>query len=447
MTSLLDAATNNANRAQQEQTDAQTALANAQTDLANAQKQRDAAAVQIAKLNGDIAATRVELANAAMPADAEAAAQTLATQLVELWDDQASSVALQTQIATLQGQIDADVEMLGAATARLAGATTAKDSATKTDKEHTAWHDAAGAPPLDGVVAAATAVVGSQLYTHARARAQGAGSGFHPDMLDHVKKRRQNALDRIALAQSTLDGLEADLDDWQAEHGGDAGALAPLQSAYTKAEARFRDAVKLSLSRLDRAQGLLAMIVGQPALSTADKNAMLDNGIVGAATPDPRKHQEDQAAEQLAVDQAQANVDRKQRRSDLGLADLPQLANAEQDLTDAQNALNALDPFSNSNQQALAAWSHTVPDLSWQLLAAFLEADDILTALQALDLGALENAMAQADTALGNALDPADKTAGKGRALATQVTLQSKTVEVARGNQSATVLSALRGDG
>lgn len=331
MTTLLEAATNTFDRATQEQTDAQTVLKGAQNDLTTAQQLRDAAAATIAGLNTQIAATRVALANAAMPADAQAATDQLAQQQVALWGQQATSVGLQIAIATLQGQIDADVESLGATNARLADATTAKKAAEATDKEYTDWHKQLGEAPLNGVVAAATALAGSQLYTDAKKRAQGADSGFHPDMLDHVKKRRQNALDRIALAQSTLDGLQDDLDDWAAAHAGDTGALAAPQTAYARAEADFENAVKNSQSRLDRAQGLLAMIDGSAALSVADKTSMLDNAIITAATPDARAHQEAQAATQLAVDQEQAKVDREQRRNDLGLVALPELATADAD--------------------------------------------------------------------------------------------------------------------
>lgn len=448
MTTLLDFATNDLNRVTQDRTTAQTALAAAQAGLGSTQADRDATAAAIVDLQGQIAKKRQEIANAAMPADAEAAAADLEKLLIKLNAQQAHAVDLQVQLDTFQSQIDVQLAALGVATTRSAAVANAFAAAQKADTDQQAWHAALVSAPIQNIGQAATDAQAAALYTTAKTRAE---AGFNADLLKHVRKRESNEQARLAVIRSTLDHMQDDLDAKEKADRGLAGAVAPLQTIYDRAEAAFRVAVMGAQDRFNRAQGLLATIAAAPALPDAEKNHMLDATIVNAAKGNAVTHEEALETARDAFTQANADLERAKAEESAGLTPFMTVANAQTAVGTAQGDLaTAKGNFTQGESDALDAWEATVPDSSWTLLAAFDEADLILNDLESnatpVKLAALETAMKTAASNLADALDLLAKSDRAVALLGWRMKQQSELLDAAARSGSARVLNALRGD-
>ncbi len=449
MTTLLDFATTDLSRVTQDKNASQSALAAAQAGLQTAQADRDATAVKIAGLQKQIAAKRLEIANAAMPADAEAAAADLEKLLIKLNAQQGHAVDVQVQLDTYQTQIDVQLDILGAATTKSVQATTALAAAQKIDAHHAAWHAALGSPPLQSISQAASDALNADLYTTAKTRAE---AGFDASLLTHIRKRETNEQARLAAIESTRDDMQEDLDAKKAADRGIAGEVAPLQTAYDRAQAAFRDAITGAQDRFNRAQGLLASIAAAPVLPDAERNHMLDATIVNPAKGQPVTHQEALETARDASTQAQTDLDRAQTQDNVGLTPFETVATAQTAVGTAQgNLTTATGGYTQADREALDAWEATVPDASWSLLAAFDEADLILKDLKAnvtpAKLQSLETAMNTAASALAAKLDGLARSERAIALLTERVQQQSELLDAAARNGSARVLNALRGDG
>lgn len=449
MTTLLEFATNDMARVNGDKTTAQSAVAAAQAGLAAAQQDRDDTAQKIAKKQDAIAKKRVEIANAAMPADAEAAAADLETLLIDLNDLQAHAVDVQVQIDTYQSQIDVQLDSLGTATSRSVQATSALAVAQKTDADHAAWHAAIGVPPLSTISADANTALGGSTYADAKERAE---DGFDTTLLAHVRTRESKEQARLAQIESTLQDMEDDLDSKIAADRGVAGAVAPLQRTYDRAEAAFRELATGAQDRYNRALGLLSSIANAPPLTIAERNRMTDATIVSTAKGDPVTHEEDLETAQDDLATAQIGLDRGQTQDDVGLTPFDTLANLGTAVTDAQAALGPKQAaFVAADEDALDKWEVTVPDSSWSLLAAFDEAtlilNDLKTNATPAKLTAAETAMNNAASALVTALDTFAQSEHDIARLSARAKQQSELLDAAERNGSARVLNAMRGDG
>jgi hypothetical protein len=449
MTTLLDFATTDLARVNGDKTSAQSAVSAAQTGLAAAQQDRDDNARAIGNKQDDIARKRIEIANAAMPADAAAAAAELETMLIELNDLQAHAVDVQVKIDTFQSQIDVQLDILGNATTRSVQATSALSAAQKIDANHAAWHAAIGVAPLATISAdAATALAGAD-YAAAKARAQ---DGFDATLLAHVRKRESNEQARLALIETTLHDMEDDLDAKIEADRGLAGAVAPLQRTYDRAAADFRALATGAQDRYNRALGLITTIAAAPALTDAERNRMVDATIVNAAKTDPVTHEQALEAAEDDVAKAQIDLDRGQTQTDVGLTPFETLTNLSTAVDTANGELGpAQGAFVEADEDALDKWEVTVPDSSWSLLAAFDEAtlilNDLKTNATPARLAAAENAMTNAGTALVTALDTLAQSEHDIAMLSERAKQQSELLDAAERNGSARVLNAMRGDG
>jgi hypothetical protein len=449
MTTLLDFATTELARVNGDKTSAQSAVAAAQTGIAVTQQKRDDNAKAIGKKQDEIAKKRTEIANAAMPADAAAAAAELETMLIDLNDLQAQAVDLQVQIDTYQSQIDVQLEILGNSTSRSVQATSTLTAAQKTNADHATWHAAIAAAPLSTISADANAALGGSDYAAAKARAE---DGFDATLLAHVRKRESNEQARLALIESTLEDMEDDLDAKIEADRGVAGAVAPLQRAYDRAEAGFRELATGAQDRYNRALGLITTIAAAPALPDAERNKMRDATIVNAAKGAPVTHEEAVETAEDGIVKAQIDLDRAQTQTDVGLTPFDTVANLT---TAAGTAKGALAPaqaaFVAADEDALDKWEVTVPDSSWSLLAAFDEAtlilNDLKTNATPAKLAAAETAMNNAATALVSALDTLAESEHDIALLSERVELQSELLDAAERNGSARILNAMRGDG
>lgn len=449
MTTLLDFATNDLARVTQDRTAAQTAVAGAQTGLAAAQADRDQTAQAILDKQRAITAKRLEIANAAMPADAEAAAAELETLLIDLNDLQAHAVDVQVQIDSYQSEIGVQLGVLGTATTRSTQATAALAAAQKTSADHTAWHAALATAPLATISQDATNALAGADYAAAKARAE---DGFDAALLTHVRARESNEQARLALIESTLEEMEDDLDAKLAADRGLAGAVAPLQRAYNRAEAAFREAVTGAQDRYNRALGLLTSVAAAPKLTDAERARMLDATIVGNAKGDPVTHEEALETAQDALTEAQIGLDRGTTEDSVGLTPFETLADLSQAVQDAQTALaGAQGDFTADEEDALDKWEVTVPDASWSLLSAFDEAtlilNDLKTNATPAKLANLENAMTGAAGNLAGALETLAESEHGIALLQERVDRQTELLAAAARNGSARVLNALRGDG
>ena len=446
MSTLLDFATTALGSAKQDATSAQSTIAATQQAIASNQTQRDANANAIARAQQDVTTARAALANAAMPADATAAAAQLQTALAELNTAQGQAVDLQAQLDELNGGLAVQIAALGAATTELNAAQTSYATAQQGDQAHQTWH-AAITGALSSISGAAGDTESGTLFADAK---QNAEAGFDPTLLAYVRLRESNEQNRQQAIQSTLDDMQDDVDAKMKADGGLAGAVAPLQTVYDRAEAAFRDAVTGAQDRFNRALGLLATVANGPQLTDAEQTAMTDATTVNAAKG-AVANEEAVETTQDALTAAQAAVDRAQAQTDAGWDPPPDLTTPAADLatatTDAQDAQAA---FTQANQQALAAWVATVSGARWSLLAAFDEAklilDDLIANATASQLGALEWAMTNAAGTLVTALTAQSESVRAIAALQERVDLQAAALDAAERNGSAQVLNALSGN-
>jgi len=444
MTTLLEFATNDLARVTQDKTASGSAVAAAQSTLQVRQADRDDNAAAIAGLQSDIAKKRLEIAAAAMPADAEVAAGELELLLVKLNAAQAKAVDLQVELDTVQSQIDVQLDSLGAATTRSVGVTVAFAAAQKAAADHQTWQAASLATPVKDVSQTAIGTIGGTLYTDAKTRAE---AGFDASLLTHVRKREAREQARLAAIEARRDDAQDDLDDKQAADRGIAGEAAPLRTAYDRAEAAFREAVTAGQDRLNRALGLLASVAATPALPDAEKNHMLDATLVNAAKAQVTNAEVDEKArDDLAT--AQAKLERGQTEVSVGLTPFDTIVNLTKGVTDANTAIAALVAFDESK---LDAWEVTVPDSSWSLLAAFDEADLILNDLKTNSTPAKLNTLSTAMTTTANALAAKLEVLAQSdhdiAQLEERMKLDTELLDAAARNGSARVLNALRGDG
>ena len=437
---LLDVANQRLTAAMNDRTTATAALAAAQTDLPAKQKQQTAAAAAAADLAAQEAAVRAQLAQV----QTQAAGEALLVQLEQLT---MSSRAAQITVlaagdAVFAAQQVADEARMRAqdADAELTAATAAQAAAERDDAARAVWKTTA---KNSTVPADATAALAATPYKNAKA----ALVDFVPDplqtrALDRAKAERQ----RVDLLATRANDAQVALGTQLAANGGGAGAIEAKRVVFTQRAAALREFSASAQERLSRALSLLTVVLNAPKPDAADATAIqtaVDNAKSGTDAFDAEAQRDTAAA---ALRDAQVALEAKQLAK---LAD-PKVDTSTEDkaVADATGALQQKQTaYSQALRDKVDKAEATVTDDVWRVVAAFEEADSILTELKAENPGKRADDADAAEQDLVKAIDDEAAAAGTVSQLSQRARSDADAAAVAARSAPDHVFSALRGDG
>jgi hypothetical protein len=396
-------------RAKQRKSDAATALVKAGGDLATAK-------AALAAKDAEAATLRQQLGRIAAPPDGDALLADLRKAIVALRMLQGALLDAQETVATLTAEIArADGDIAQASSRRALADALAREAQGKADQLD-AWKGKLADDGLKTLRVDATAEKSTDRYKKAAAKKQ-----VVPTKLVDLAKQRATLLwGRGDDDRDLASAIDAKLAAARAVVAGPAAGTKAARAAYEQAETALRDYVLHGVERLARARQVLEDIAQGPDVTDAEKQALDDLEVAGAAAADAEKARNekrgavDDATQALAL----ATVEALAKDPDEDPAADAGVQQAQKDLTDAQKELaTAQDDFAKTEdadhltqRQKLAAWQAALPDSAWKMVAAFLQVDRWLDDLAALDpatliadLDAAEKALVTAQTAEGTA--------------------------------------------
>ena len=425
-------------------TAAKTNLKTAQTTLG--QKTQDLGAAL--KVIADI---RAQLALISTTDDGTALLTQLNAAIIDARAKQAAALAAEDAVAAATSEAAKASAVLGDIGARLAGANAALAQITTDEAARQVLRTAGGSPPLSTLKANATAALSAAPFTTADAR-------LNTDLPVKLRGRADAGFDR----EATLVIKRQDVDNAaEAAIGNKLSAVEKQQRKLADAQARLSDYVLNARQRFDQAIVLLTRVAdpSQGSLTSDEiKSIQSENpdGTPNAALKTARETVADAAKD---VDAAQKTLDDDKAKVDIAIlnalaADIdadPELdagviaaraaaAASTTNLTNKQNAYAAATPAT------LRAWEAAVPDATFQLLADFHTANQLLTKLSTDDPATLIANLDTAETDLVTALTAADKAARTLNRLREESAKDSSLAEAAANAAPRRTFSALRGD-
>ena len=390
---------------------ARQALSTAQQAQTADQTQKDALAKAYADLGQQIAATRKALADAPLPADAEALLVTLRSLLVQQRQKRSQLLVADEALDRAAKGLDAAGVSLDRASTGLAAAETGLQEAEERDARLQQWSAALSAPPLSTLKADAAAALAGSAFTGAKARVEG---DIPAKLRARAAARGQEQTDRLGRVETAVTGAEDLLADQGAGGEGLAGAVAKQWVLFRRREEALGSYVLEAKRRYDRALAALLAIPASAPLTQAQRGHIEDAAL--------QADREAAADKEEARDDARAALEAKQAELDAEIlavqaADVDADPNADAavaalktEVTSLQTALNAAEAgFTAPMRATLDEWEASVPDAIWQNLTGFEEAKTTLAALQAQTPAALATDLATAQGALVSALLAGDK--------------------------------------
>lgn len=302
-------------------------------------------------------------------------------------------------------------EVVEAAGGRVAASITAVAQGTADQAAVRTARDALLLPPLDNMVADATALRSSTTFTDARDRLV----ALIPDAL--LTRARQRYSESTSLASEAAEFLATA----QTAENRVLDELAPI-SAVTTTEQAFRTAlaalsgyVTSAAAELAHARAKLEAVAATPDLTPAQVAALDPAGRADAiAAADAEQELADAVAEiailQQALDDAVLNARIDDPDSDPEADADVIAAHAALDAPAPQQALaDARTKYDQAARDVLDAWEVEVPDDLWDALMSFESAGDVLDRLASQpSRDALVTALDTAQDAYADALDDAD---------------------------------------
>jgi hypothetical protein len=411
----------------------------------------DVARAELAVVRAEQDRVRASLAAVATAADAETFEDELRALLVEdaalrveLRGADERLAAARSVVASTAELADAAARELGAAVGRTAWAA-----------EHQALGEAARAalvqPPLDGIVAAATALQAGTAFTAAEDRL----ADLVPDDLrTRAAEREQEALDAVddALAHhETVQGAAEDAA--RAAHPTATDVQLAIRT-FLAAEDALRRYVASAASELEVAEALLARVAAHPDLSAAQA-AALDaaanpDGVTAAGAERDlvaalgALRAAERAVEDAILDAVADDPDQDPETVAAVIAARDDLADAavQQPVTDARAAYDA------AAAGALDTWEVEVPASLWDAAADFHTARRILDRLSsAAARTALVDDLDGAQDDLADSLDLHDRAVRLGLSLGLVEAARRSAVAAATATAADRRLAYLRGDG
>lgn len=427
---------------------ARVELSVAQAALAATRTHRDGLATQQAALAAQVERTRKAMAEAPLPADAEALAAQLRTLLTQFRRRRWQLLEADDALAAAEAMTSRAGAELEAAAARLQAAQTDLAAADQRHQRHQAWAAAVEAPPLSTLPADAGTALAGAAFTQAKARVEG----------DLPAKLRQRAAARgteegarLGRRTATALGAEDELLDQRAAGEGLAGASAKAWAGFCRAEAALQALVLEGKRRYDRALAAVGAVPGSAALTQAQRDHIEDAALQARreAAADAEKDRDEARA---AVEATQAELEAKVLEVRAGDVDAdpaadPAVTALQGELATLQTALDGKEAaFTPAMRDALDEWEASVPDPIWQNQAAFEGAKKVLGEMQTAAPAALVAALGTTQGTLVAALLAEDKGARTRRLLEAAARQAAERLARAREAQPQRFLGALRGD-
>jgi hypothetical protein len=457
---LLDVATEELQKATNEQARVGAELIDAQKDLDTAQAALDDAGVELKQLNEEADAIRRQIAEETVSADGAKLFEDLDAKTTEIRAKQAEIIGLQEDVADARGRLsagrtEAAAAAAGAKASQVAqGAETARKTANAASKAAVTSAPLSGLPAaadVAGAVAAALPTKAARDAAHARLDEGTAVDGDIPKEVFARAEQRWNAqLARLAaVAKQAVDAE----DQWAKEtaKAGLAGTSAKAKLAFERSESALNDYALTGVARRDRALALLAGVKASTKLNAVEKarlhalrdaavtaNAFALEKALDDAQDKLEKKQDEIAAKRLSTLAADPTKDPDTDAAVAALVgDLPALRTA---VTTAQGA------YSGAPKKALDALEAAVPAKSWALFNDYESALVLLADLKAVKPNQLKTDFDAAEEAYAKALRAEQDCARAVLAVGGLAQERADRVDAVSQTRSTRLLQALRGD-
>lgn len=453
-TTLLEVAVADQAAIAAERAAARADLDSAQKTLAAKEADRDARADELAKLEARAAEIRRQLAVTEMPADAQKLVEELEQNIIESRSKHALILDAEAAIESARRTVAVAGAELDRATADLAAATAALETAQAGDRDRRDMIGSLGQPPLKDVKSRASSALGANAQP--RKAAEDRLKNDIPDELrNRALDRRAKARADLALVEDVAEAAEDELAGERNSHGGVAGKASKQALLYARAEARFLDYAAHAQERFERAISLLEGVRDAPPLTTAELARIKDATIVanGKAAVSKEKDRDDKRAD---VEAARADVDKERLKALASDPDKDPDQNAQVQaklaaVTTAEGHLQTAEGnYTDQMEKDLNLWEATVPDRAWRLLADFEEATTLLTVLKNTDpgtaAGGLAKQMTEQEAALVSARNDTSRSELAQRVLAAAGRRHDQRLAVATGLAQVRLFAAMRGD-
>ena len=332
---LLDVATEEAQKAKDEQARVGAELSEAQKDLDEAQKGLDAANDELKTLNEEAAAIRRQIAEETVSADGAKLFEDLDAKTTERRAKEAEIIALQEKLADARSRLTAGWTEAAAAAAGEKASEEAKTAAAARQTANGTAITAVTSAPLSNLpgnsdVTSAGAVKTARDAALAKLDEKTNADGHFPkELFARAEERWKAQLARL----DALDKQAADAEDrlgTEATKAGLAGASAAAKAAFARSEAALNDYALTGVARRERALALLAGVKDAAKLND-EEAARLDELRDAAVT-----------ANSFALEKALHDAQDK-------------LAKKQDDIAAARLAALAKDPTSDPDTDAAVA--------------------------------------------------------------------------------------------
>ena len=260
---LLDVATEEAQKAKDEQARVGAELSEAQKDLDEAQKGLDVANDELKTLNEEAAAIRRQIAEETVSADGAKLFEDLDAKTTERRAKEAEIIALQEKLADARSRLTAGWTEAAAAAAGEKASEEAKTAATARQTANGTAITAVTSAPLSNlpgssdVTSAGAAKTARDAALAKLDEKTNADGHFPEELFARAEERWKAQLARL----DALDKQAADAEDrlgTEATKAGLAGASAAAKAAFARSEAALNDYALTGVARRERALALLA---------------------------------------------------------------------------------------------------------------------------------------------------------------------------------------------
>jgi hypothetical protein len=425
-----------ANAAQSESAAAQTAITAALAAL-------PAASAALAAANAESQRVRAALAAIPTSADAGPLLNQLDTATVAQRDAEAAVLAADLALGPARARLErAALAVRDAETDRVRAQIEA-DAATREAARIAGLVAALGQPPLDTLVADATALLGSATLAAAKTAAE---KDLPAKLLARARDRVTLLRQRMAARGASRDAFAALIAAQVAANGSSTDQLAGPQAAYAAALAALDAYVSRAGQRLGRAQGTLTRLAdpAQKLVLTPAQVARLKDAAQAAARATA-------ADDEQALDQARRDREKAEQARDLERA--KRAAGAPDDLA-AKEAALVVDQGKETAAAAtfaperalLRAWEAAAPDGIWADLAAYDDAKATIDDLSAHPPGPLVTDLEAKEATLVAALVALGKEQAARGVYAAELAARTVAADADAGAADRLAYAALRGD-
>lgn len=465
MTTLLEWYTNKKNTYVALRDDARSDFGVATVNLDAAQADYDDLVADLAEMEQQIKEKRRSLGSALMPSDIEALAEELRDLLGQFRNARADLLAAEQEVAASKSDKQLAADQLKRHEENLKEINGELVAAIERQAQHESWNDTVADGVLTDLAGKATELLevislggaidpedplAGEKATVAKAKLRITGD-FPASLAARALARGQMLREVDAGEAELLADLEQEAGlYWEATEGTD-GKVSKLWVAFLQAEESYRELVLQAQTRYAQALALFSSITTSAALTDAEKARITDADLVSDG--------EAAIALEAVRDTAGAAVVAKQFELELAIAkariqDLE--ADPEDDATvqSVRAELSALETtlasaessYTAAHQDNLDLWEASIPDHIWANLAAYEEAQTLLSGIKDADPAALATAMDTAETDLADGLEQEDLCTRTNNFFEETMAQWDERSEYAANKRKQRLLGAIRGD-